>query len=143
MSKLASVSDSFSHTENQSLGEIDNFDRQLLEHFQSKFVIQPSLTRPLVSFQANKIRPIYRWYKYKEAFSASLVEYLLQKYRITQGKILGLLLRISWFYLVIKAIVVSRWEITDENRYESVFMYGKSRNLNSYVSLTFSQSPIF
>ncbi|MFB2876151.1 DNA methyltransferase [Floridanema aerugineum] len=88
MSKLASVSDSISQIENQNLAEIDNLDRQLFEHFQSKFVIQPSLTRPLVSFQANKIRPIYRWYKYKEAFSASLVEYLLQKYRITQGKIL-------------------------------------------------------
>ncbi|MBE9224357.1 site-specific DNA-methyltransferase [Phormidium sp. LEGE 05292] len=88
MSNLASVSDSLSQLENQSLGEIDKLDRQLLEHFKSKFVIQPSLTRPLVSFQANKIRPIYRWYKYKEAFSASLVEYLLQKYGITEGKIL-------------------------------------------------------
>lgn len=88
MSNLASVSDSLSQIENQNLGKIDNLDRQLFEHFQSKFLIQPSLTRPLVSFQANKIRPIYRWYKYKEAFSASLVEYLLQKYRITQGKIL-------------------------------------------------------
>ncbi|MFB2892366.1 DNA methyltransferase [Aerosakkonemataceae cyanobacterium BLCC-F50] len=88
MSNLASVSDSLSQVENQSLGEIDKLDSQLFDHFKSKFVIQPSLTRPLVSFQANKIRPIYRWYKYKEAFSASLVEYLLQKYRITQGKIL-------------------------------------------------------
>ncbi|MFB2834770.1 site-specific DNA-methyltransferase [Floridanema evergladense] len=88
MSNLASVSDSLSQVENQSLGEIDKLDRQLFDHFKSKFVIQSSLTRPLVSFQANKIRPIYRWYKYKEAFSAWLVEYLLQKYRITQGKIL-------------------------------------------------------
>jgi DNA modification methylase len=71
-----------------SLGEIANLDRHLFEHFQNKFVVQPSLTRPLVSFQANKIRPIYRWYKYKEAFSASLVEYLFQNYKITQGKIL-------------------------------------------------------
>ena len=34
------------------------------------------------------MRPIYRWYKYKEAFSASLVELLLQKYGLNQGKIL-------------------------------------------------------
>jgi DNA modification methylase len=84
----ASVNDTLAKLENHSLGEIDKLDRQLFEHFQSKFVVQPSLTRPLVSFQANKNKPVYRWYKYKEAFSASLVEYLFQKYRITQGKIL-------------------------------------------------------
>jgi hypothetical protein len=42
----------------------------------------------LVSFQANKNRPVYRWYKYKEGFSASLVEHFFQKYQITDGKIL-------------------------------------------------------
>ncbi|WP_235656510.1 site-specific DNA-methyltransferase, partial [Fischerella thermalis] len=41
-----------------------------------------------LSFQANKTRPIYRWYKYKEAFSASLVEFLFQRYGFNQGKIL-------------------------------------------------------
>lgn len=74
--------------ESDGLGEIDDLDRQLHYHFENKFVVQPSLTRLLVSFQANKTRPIYRWYKYKEAFSASLVELLCQKYQITQGKIL-------------------------------------------------------
>jgi len=53
-----------------------------------RWSVQPSLTRSLVSFQANKSRPFYRWYKYKEAFSASLVEYLLHKYRISKGTIL-------------------------------------------------------
>jgi hypothetical protein len=42
----------------------------------------------VVSFQANKNRPVYRWYKYKEAFSACLVEHLLQKYGISEGIIL-------------------------------------------------------
>jgi DNA modification methylase len=42
----------------------------------------------LVSFQANKSRAAYRWYKFKEAFSATLVEYLLTKYRVTRGSIL-------------------------------------------------------
>ncbi len=31
---------------------------------------------------------MYRWYKYKEAFSASLIEYLLNKYGITAGHVL-------------------------------------------------------
>lgn len=73
---------------NITLDEIERLDQNLQQYFESKFIVQPSLTRPLVSFQANKARPVYRWYKYKEAFSASLVEHLLQKYGITGGKIL-------------------------------------------------------
>lgn len=88
MLSLAKISNSLSKVDNCTLEEIENLDRQYLSHFQKKFVIQPSLTRSLVSFQANKTRPIYRWYKYKEAFSASLVEYLLKKYGVDQGKIL-------------------------------------------------------
>jgi len=71
-----------------SLEEISLRDLQLEEHFQDKFLIERTLTRPLVSFQANKQRPAYRWYKYKEAFSASMVEFLLNKYGITSGKLL-------------------------------------------------------
>lgn len=88
MVSLASVSNTVSEMESDSLGEIDNLDRQLDQRFQNKFFFHPSLTRFIVSFQANKIRPIYRWYKYKEAFSASFIEYLLQQYKITQGKVL-------------------------------------------------------
>jgi DNA modification methylase len=85
---LPSISKINSQVESDALREVANLDRQLHHHFQAKFLVQPSLTRLLVSFQANKTRPIYRWYKYKEAFSASLVELLCQKYEITRGKIL-------------------------------------------------------
>lgn len=71
-----------------SLAEINQLDQSLQEHFSGKLIVQPTLTRPLVSFQANKNRPVYRWYKYKEAFSASLVEYFLEKYKISEGTIL-------------------------------------------------------
>lgn len=71
-----------------SLEEIERLDRALQGHFQGKLRLGPSLTRALVSFQANKARPVYRWYKYKEAFSAALVEHLLQKYAVTKGRIL-------------------------------------------------------
>lgn len=77
-----------SDAEVSALENIDHLDKQLYCHFQSKFLVQPSLTRLLVSFQANKTRPIYRWYKYKEAFSASLVELLCKQYGVTQGKVL-------------------------------------------------------
>ena len=88
MTSLSSISDIPPELQNIALREIDHLDKQLQHHFQTKFLVQPALTRLLVSFQANKTRPIYRWYKYKEAFSASLVELLLEKYRLNQGKIL-------------------------------------------------------
>ncbi len=69
------------------INEIERLDAELEEHFKSVFHVQTSLTRSLVSFQANKTRPIYRWYKYKEGFSASLVEYFFQKYNVSSGKI--------------------------------------------------------
>jgi DNA modification methylase len=75
-------------TEKTLLDQIQNLDHHLQQHFKHKLILQPSLTRSLVSFQANKARAGYRWYKYKEAFSAALVEYLLHQYRITTGKIL-------------------------------------------------------
>jgi len=71
-----------------SLREIERIDRELFEHFKNKFVVESSLTRSLVSFQANKTRAVYRWYKFKEAFSTPLVEYLLREKRIATEKIL-------------------------------------------------------
>jgi DNA modification methylase len=71
-----------------SLIEIEDLDRKLSDHFKDKHVPHPALSRSLVSFQANKARAVYRWYKYKEAFSASLVEYLFDKYRINSGRVL-------------------------------------------------------
>jgi DNA modification methylase len=71
-----------------ALLEIEMLDNELSRRFKGKLAIQSSLTRSLVSFQANKVRPVYRWYKYKEAFSAPLIEYLLSQYKITAGKVL-------------------------------------------------------
>ncbi|HEY0385135.1 MAG TPA: hypothetical protein VGC64_03955, partial [Pyrinomonadaceae bacterium] len=71
-----------------ALGEINRLDRELWGRFQHKFLTQSFLTRALVSFQANKNRAAYRWYKYKEAFSAPLVEHLFEQYRIVAGKML-------------------------------------------------------
>ncbi len=88
MTSLPSISDIALDVQNNALKEIDNLDKELQHHFQAKFLIQPALTRLLVSSQANKTRPIYRWYKYKEAFSASLVELLFQRYGFNQGRIL-------------------------------------------------------
>ncbi|NJN67780.1 MAG: site-specific DNA-methyltransferase [Chloroflexaceae bacterium] len=74
--------------QHSTLKAIEYLDRELAHHFHERFKVQPSLTRSMVSFQANKERPRYRWYKYKEAFSAPLVEYLLSAYHISSGKLL-------------------------------------------------------
>lgn len=44
--------------------------------------------RKIVSFQANKDEPVYRWFKYKEGFSSTLVKYFLSEYSKKPGKIL-------------------------------------------------------
>ena len=82
------VNDSQISTGDIFLREIETLDGALTNYFSHAFVTDPALTRKLVSFQANKIRTHYRWYRYKEAFSADLVEYLLEKYCVRPGKIL-------------------------------------------------------
>ncbi len=52
----------------------------LLHRYKNKLEVANEFNRKLVSFQANKEEPFFRWFKYKEGFSSSLVRYLLQKY---------------------------------------------------------------
>ncbi|URR34479.1 hypothetical protein NBE99_07410 [Thermosynechococcus sp. HN-54] len=88
MLNQANISHVLTNEQNISLSEVGRLDKQLFQQFEDKFVVQPSLSRLLVSFQANKTRPVYRWYKFKEAFSASLVEHLFHNYGINAGRIL-------------------------------------------------------
>ena len=58
------------------------FARQaLFEKYSGKLAINTELSRALVSFQANKTQPIYRWFKYKEAFSTGFVQWILAQFR--------------------------------------------------------------
>lgn len=70
------------------LSSIEQCDAELKKAYADKLRLAPALSRSLVSFQANKTRAVFRWFKYKEAFSSALVEYLLQHYRVTTGVIL-------------------------------------------------------
>ncbi|MFM7579083.1 MAG: DNA methyltransferase, partial [Microcystaceae cyanobacterium] len=63
------------------IGEINILSQNLESDFKNKFKVTPVINRKMVSYQANKDRQQYRWYKYKEAFSATLVEYLLTEYK--------------------------------------------------------------
>jgi len=71
-----------------TLERISALNSEFERCYESKFVLHNALTRSMVSFQANKQRPAYRWYKYKEAFSAGLIEFLLDKYGVSQGVLL-------------------------------------------------------
>ena len=60
----------------------------LYKKFVDILEVAPHLNRQLVSAQANKNEPIYRWFKYKEGFSSSLVKYFLEEYSSTPGTLL-------------------------------------------------------
>jgi hypothetical protein len=51
---------------------------KLFRKYADRIVVNPSLNRSLVSFQANKCRPFARWMKYKEAFSSDFVHFILK-----------------------------------------------------------------
>jgi len=53
---------------------------ELLRRYSDKIFLNHELSRSLVSFQANKKIPFYRWFKYKEAFSSELVLYFLDRF---------------------------------------------------------------
>ena len=78
------------HAEFQSaeLLRFYELSRALEAKFSARLTSAPTLNRGLVSFQANKSRAVYRWYKFKEAFSADLIEYLIDYFQITHGKVL-------------------------------------------------------
>lgn len=71
-----------------ALSQIQRLDLRLHSRFSTRLILQPALTRSLVSFQASKDKAEYRWYKFKEAFSAPLIEYLLHRYEVKSGLIL-------------------------------------------------------
>ena len=77
-----------SPTVSEGLNRVKKLSREAEARWAGRLRVDNSLTRALVSFQANKGRAVYRWFKYKEAFSAGLVEHLLSRYRITSGKLL-------------------------------------------------------
>jgi len=69
--------------------EIFPTERQILfDKYEKIFEVANYLNRKLVSFQANKEKPIYRWFKYKEGFSSNLVKYFLSEYSPNPGKVL-------------------------------------------------------
>ena len=91
ISRKSTVKLDLNHSNGASRPSLEEVDRLTLlaeRRWSEKLVVEKDLSRSLVSFQANKGRAVYRWFKFKEAFSASLVEYLLNRYRISNGVLL-------------------------------------------------------
>lgn len=73
---------------NAAVHSIPSERQRLYDAFQPKLETASHLDRRLVSFQANKSEPFFRWFKYKEGFSSALVRYFLEKYSPKPGKLL-------------------------------------------------------
>lgn len=71
-----------------TLAVIEEQNATLESRFASRLRINPRLNRQLVSFQANKNKPIYRWFKYKEGFSEPLIQHILDHLSMDSGHIL-------------------------------------------------------
>lgn len=67
---------------------IEKNNKELEHYFGEKLNINNDLKRTIVSFQANKKEPFYRWYKFKEGYSSALVDYVLDKLNIKSGKLI-------------------------------------------------------
>ena len=66
----------------------DDARQALYKQYRARIEVNPALSRRLVSYQSNRNRPYYRWFKYKEGFSADLVEYVLSRTGTETGRIL-------------------------------------------------------
>ncbi len=72
----------------RQIAEIFPTERQkLLDRLEVQLETAYNLNRKVVSFQANKDEPIYRWFKYKEGFSAQLVKYFFSEYSPKPGRV--------------------------------------------------------
>jgi DNA modification methylase len=72
----------------EALESIQANNAALEARFAEKLQVNYQLSRSLVSFQANKKKPGYRWFKYKEGFSEALVQHFLDFLGIEKGNIL-------------------------------------------------------
>jgi len=67
---------------------VHEHNAKLEARFADKLRVNFHLNRQLVSFQANKSKPGYRWFRYKEGFSETLVQYLLDVLGLESGRVL-------------------------------------------------------
>lgn len=69
-------------------GRVRTEDARLFAKFADRIETTAEVTRAMVSPRENALRPGDRWFRYKEGFSASLVELFLDRLRLNGGRIL-------------------------------------------------------
>jgi len=76
--------DAFSH------GNVcnDNARIMLEENYEQLLQETSEFNRQLVSFQANKTQVLHSWIKYREGFSANLLDILMEKFKFYPGDII-------------------------------------------------------
>ena len=75
-------------TMTSALLTLEKANRKIEDRFESKLEVNFDLSRKLVSFQANKKEPGYRWFKFKEGYSSGLVNYVMLKLHIDKSETL-------------------------------------------------------
>jgi len=78
----------FGSMNSNTVASIEKCNRDAEARWSDRLMVDSSLNRAMVSFQANKGKAVYRWFKYKEAFSAGLIEHLLSRYHVENGTVL-------------------------------------------------------
>jgi DNA modification methylase len=71
-----------------TLASVQTANTSLEARFADKLEVNRQLNRQLVSFQANKDKPAYRWFKYREGFSEALIQHVLDYLGLEQGNVL-------------------------------------------------------
>jgi hypothetical protein len=71
-----------------ALEAIRQTENRLTNRFEDRLIVNRDLNRSMVSFQANKRQNGYRWFKYKEGFSSSLIGYILDKLHLDGGRLI-------------------------------------------------------
>ncbi|MBI4567148.1 MAG: site-specific DNA-methyltransferase [Planctomycetes bacterium] len=71
-----------------SLHNVEEMTREAEHRWGDRLSVDDRMSRALVSFQANRGQPQYRWFKYKEAFSVELVEFVFEQYGQTSRDLL-------------------------------------------------------
>jgi DNA modification methylase len=68
--------------------QVDQKRTSLLNKYRARILPNPQINRSLVSFQANRNLPFFGWFKYKEGFSADLVDDLIGESGTKEGVLL-------------------------------------------------------
>nr|MDO8117102.1 DNA methyltransferase [Candidatus Sigynarchaeota archaeon] len=69
-------------------GGLDARLQEAEERYKAYITLNASLNRQLVSSQANKNVPFFRWYRYQEGFSSTLVHHLIAETGLERGVVL-------------------------------------------------------